>query len=300
MRVCSSCANKTKTIAMPLTPDALQAIHALLAPVIGREAWGVHLGYGAGLTIHFGADKSETRTTRSGRQWVRTRGEWDIWTVSCVWRLEDATGILAAYEDPRPLQDQALTRLNGRRLLSIDISPTSADTVFTFNDEVVVRLFSIYMDPQGDQEHWMLFGPAHYVLVLGPGTQWASKRSDVSTDPLAVSDQAIHRFETLLNDAWPCVIETFAIHRTQRGTRDHLDLHLRLRPSNPDDPRRITLQFAGVQYLDFSQVDAETGIDHLQIEAVGHRGWNEITYAVYNPGQHILTFYCASFEAALA
>lgn len=285
---------------MPLTPDTLHAIHALLAPIIGRRAWGVHLGYGACLTIHFGADESETRTTRSGRQWVRTRGEWDIWTVSCAWRLEDDSGVLAAYEDPRPLQDQALTRPNGRRLLSIDISPASADTVFTFDDGVVVRLFSLYMDPQGDQEHWMLFGPADHVLVLGPGTEWASKQNTGSIDPLTVSDHAIQRFTTLLDDVWPCVIETFALHRTRSGARDHLHLHLRLRPSNPDDPRRIALQFAGVRYLEVTQVDADTGIDHLLIEAVGQRGWEGISYAVRNPGQHILTFYCASFEAALA
>ena len=81
---------------MAFTRDDLQAIHEQLAPIIGREAWGVEMGYGARLTIHFGAGTTETRTLRSGRQWSRTRGEWDVWTVSCVWRLEDETGVLAA------------------------------------------------------------------------------------------------------------------------------------------------------------------------------------------------------------
>lgn len=96
------------------------------------------------------------------------------------------------------------------------------------------------------------------------------------------------------------MIDAFTVQRTQMDAHDVLDLHMRLRPRNSDDPRRITLLFSGVQYLDFSQVGVEAGIDHLHIEAVTHRGWEGITYAVHNPGQHILTFYCASFEVTLA
>jgi len=176
---------------MPFAPEDIQAIHELLAPIIGREAWGVHVGYGAQLTIHFGAGRTETRTIRSGKQWSSTHGEWDVWTDSCVWRLEDATSVLAAYEDPRPLMDSAFARLNGRRLLSIDVSPTSADTVFTFDDGILLRLFSIYMDPDGDQAHWMLFAPAHQVLVIGPSTRWSYERSDKRSDPSVKSDAVI-------------------------------------------------------------------------------------------------------------
>ncbi len=74
---------------MPLTPQDLHAIQAAVAPVIGREAWGVHLGYGGRLTLCFGQDRSATRTLRSGQQWVETRGEWILWTDSVMWRLED-------------------------------------------------------------------------------------------------------------------------------------------------------------------------------------------------------------------
>ena len=176
---------------MRFAPEDIQAIHELLAPIIGREAWGVHVGYGAQLTIHFGAGRTETRTTRSGKQWSSTHGEWDVWTDSCVWRLEDATSVLAAYEDPRLLMDSAFARLNGRRLLSIDVSPTSADTVFTFDDGILLRLFSIYMDPDGDHAHWMLFAPAHQVLVIGPSTRWSYERSDKRSDPSVKSDAVI-------------------------------------------------------------------------------------------------------------
>jgi len=103
----------------------------------------------------------------------------------------------------------------------------------------------------------------------------------------------------VLATAWPCEIDTFSINRTHRNTQDRLDLHLRLRPRN-DDSRRITLLFSDVQHLDFSQMGAETGLERLLIEAVGHRGWDGITYHVHNPGQHILTFYCASFEVTVA
>lgn len=285
---------------MPFTPEDLQAIQVTLAPVIGHEAWGVHAGYGARLTINFGEGTTENRRTRCGRPWSFTRGAWYIWTVSSVWRLEDANGVLAAYEDPRPIMDPAVARLAGRRLLSVDICPISADTVFSFDGGLVLRLFSVHMDPEGDHEHWMLFGPEHTLLVIGPSTRWANTRSDEAGGPVAKSEAAIKRFETLCDHAWPCEIDTFEIQRTRVDERDRLDLQMRLHPRNSDDQRQITLVFRGVQYLDFSQAGVETGIDHLSIEAVSDRGWDDINYDVHNPGQHILTFCCAWFDVSAA
>ena len=111
---------------MPLTPQDLHAIQAAVAPVIGREAWGVHLGYGGRLTLCFGQDRSATRTLRSGQQWVETREEWILWTDSVMWRLEDTHGVLTAWEDPRPIMAAAIAQLNGRRLRSVEIAPLSA------------------------------------------------------------------------------------------------------------------------------------------------------------------------------
>jgi hypothetical protein len=82
---------------MPLTQDDIQAIQDALASVIGREAWGVHIGYGATIGVNFGPAQTEIY-----RRWSRTRGEWILWTDSSVWLIEDDKGVLAAYEDPDP------------------------------------------------------------------------------------------------------------------------------------------------------------------------------------------------------
>lgn len=285
--------------AVPLTQADMQAIQDVIAPVIGREAWEVHAGYGARLTINFGEGTTEHRTTRSGRHWSFTQGEWHIWTTSSVWRLENASGVLAAYEDPAPIRDQALARLNGCRLLSVEISPISADTVFIFTGGLVLRLFSVYMDPAGDNEHWMLFTPANKVLVIGPSARWAYTNSNESALSAFKADAAIQRFETLCNSAWPCEIEAFEIQRTHIDEKDRLNLRMRLHPSNRDDQRRITLVFQDVRHLEFSQAGVETGIDYLLIRAASDRGWDAINYDVHNPGQHILTFYCASFDVSV-
>jgi hypothetical protein len=145
----------------------------------------------------------------------------------------------------------------------------------------------------------MLFGPEHTLLVIGPSTRWSNTCSDQPQRRVAKPEVAIKRFETLCDHAWPCEIDTFEIQRTHVDERDRLDLQMRLHPRSSDDQRQITLMFRGVQYLDFSQAGVETGINHLSIEAVDDRGWDDINYYVRNPGQHILTFYCASFDVSV-
>ena len=284
---------------MPLTRDDIDAIQALLAPVVGREAWGVHAGYGARLTVNFGTGTTKIRTTRSGRVWSTTRGEWQLWTAFDVWRLEDETGVLAAYEDPRPVMDPAVERLNGHRLLSVEVSPRTLDTTFTFDGGLILRLFPVYMDPESDYEHWMLFAPSDNLLVLGPGLQWSHTKSNSSPSAVATRDDAIARFEALCEGAWPCVIDAFELRRAASGDTYQADLTLRLRPQDPDDRRRITLLFHGVAHLEFAQSYERSegaGLDYLSISSVRNRGWDGIAYDVHDPGQHYLTFYCASFD----
>jgi len=178
-----------------------------------------------------------------------TRGEWILWTDSSMWRLEGTNGVLTAWEDPRPIMAAAIAQLNGRRLRSVEIAPLSADTTCTFEGGLVLRLFSTYMDPEGDDAHWMLFVPQDRVLVLGPSTRWAvTDRTHVWGRGLK-RDTAIIRFETQCADAWPCTIATFTLQTAQNGGVDRLDLRLELLPSNHDDRRLITLGFQGVQHL---------------------------------------------------
>jgi len=73
-------------------------------------------------------------------------------------------------------------------------------------------------------------------------------------------------------------------------------MHMRLRPADQEDQRRITLSFHGIQYLNLARNDADAGLDRLVIYNVADRQWDGITYDVHNPGQNRVTFYRASFD----
>ncbi|WP_243147461.1 hypothetical protein [Scytonema sp. UIC 10036] len=59
-------------------------------------------------------------------------------------------------------------------LQSIDILPPAWDTIFKFENDVILRLFSVYSE---DYEHWMLYTPDGNVLTVGPGASWSYESS---------------------------------------------------------------------------------------------------------------------------
>lgn len=64
--------------------------------------------------------------------------------------------------------------LEGLALQSIEIQAPIWDTVFTFENEIILKLFSIYSE---EYEHWMLFVPDGNVLTLGLGSDWSYESS---------------------------------------------------------------------------------------------------------------------------
>ncbi|BAZ14456.1 hypothetical protein NIES4071_63000 [Calothrix sp. NIES-4071] len=142
----------------------IDEVKSRISLLLGQKAWGVSLGVGSFLTLEFGQPLSNT----NGHQHVH--GEWHLWIYNCVWRLEEAGKVLAASEDERNKIESAIVRLEGLSLQSIDLQPPIWDTVFTFENQVILRLFSIYSE---DYEHWMLYTPDGNVLSLGPGSNWS-------------------------------------------------------------------------------------------------------------------------------
>lgn len=136
-------------------------IRALIAPLLGRVAWDVALGYSTFITLEFG----EPREVDG-----HTHGAWHIWVYGADWRLEEHDRILAGSSDDREKQAAAVKRLEGLALQAIDVLPPALDTVLTFDDGVTLRLFATY---SADMDHWMLFMPNGHVLTLGPGTSWS-------------------------------------------------------------------------------------------------------------------------------
>ncbi|HEX6293045.1 MAG TPA: hypothetical protein VFZ66_27935 [Herpetosiphonaceae bacterium] len=153
----------TKGFTMAVTDKDVQRIQNTLAPLIGQPAWGVSLGIGSFITLEFGAPTG-------GGASKHIHGEWHLWIYYCAWRLEQGDQVLAGSEDPRPKMESAVRQLEGLDLQAVDLVLPGLDTIFTFGNGFILRIFPVYSE---EHDHWMLYTPDNNVLVLGPGTNWS-------------------------------------------------------------------------------------------------------------------------------
>lgn len=149
---------------MTTTANDLQEIQKIIAPLLGEKAWGVALGVGSFVTMEFG------QPVPPQKPGDKQHGEWHLWIYCCAWRLEAENAVLAASEDDRTKLETVLKRLENLELLAIDLSLPGLDTLVTFDQEVVLRLFPIFSE---EFEHWLLYTPDGRVLTIGPGMNWS-------------------------------------------------------------------------------------------------------------------------------
>ncbi|MBG1265343.1 hypothetical protein [Nostoc sp. WHI] len=143
---------------------SIQEVQLKVNPLLGQKTWGVSLGFGSFLTLEFG------QPLPPSNEHQKIHGEWHLWLYNCVWRLEEEDRILAASGDERDQLETAIHRLDNLTLQSIDLLPPAWDAVFTFEHQVVLRLFAIYSQ---DYDHWFLYAPDGNVLSVGPGSCWS-------------------------------------------------------------------------------------------------------------------------------
>jgi hypothetical protein len=142
------------------------------SPLIGQKPWNASLGYGHFITIEFGnkiPHKSQSKSSfpRKPRT-LKEHGEWHLWIYMCAWRLEQKGSVLAASGDNTDRMEQAIKVLEGMAIESIEIKPVLLDTFFYFENDLLLRTFSVYSDELDECNHWMLFDPHGNVLVAGP------------------------------------------------------------------------------------------------------------------------------------
>ena len=149
---------------MTVTETDIGKIQAMIGPILGQKAWNVSLGHGSFITMEFGVSLLSDEIDR------QPRGEWHLWVYCCAWRLEEGNNVLASSEDSRLELELAVKRMAGLALRSIKIFRPAWDSIFTFEEQVVLRLFSIYSK---ECEHWMLFMPNGNDIIIGSGTKWS-------------------------------------------------------------------------------------------------------------------------------
>jgi hypothetical protein len=153
---------------MVIAKTDIQEIQAKISSILGKKAWGVSLGVGSFITLEFG------NPIKSDEENQRTHGEWHLWVYCCEWRLEKGLEVLAGSEDERTKIENAIQELEGLVLQSIDILQPAWDTIFKFENDVILRLFSVHSE---DYENWMLYTPDGNVLTVGPGASWSYESS---------------------------------------------------------------------------------------------------------------------------
>ncbi len=92
-----------------------------------------------------------------------------------AWRIENATTVFVASEDPREQLEKAVPCLDGKVVSRISVERPSLSTTCEFADGTVLRTFSVF---SAEYEHWMLNLPDGTVLTAGPGTVWSFGRED--------------------------------------------------------------------------------------------------------------------------
>ncbi len=130
------------------------------APLIGQKAQGCWLGYGSVLFLEFG----EPQPITDGRQ-RHPSGESTLWCDKILWRIEQGDRVLAGSEDDRSVMDSAIGQLNGRILVSGQISQSTGDSLLEFTDHLLLKTF---VPTSEEDARWSFrHGSADYV-ALGP------------------------------------------------------------------------------------------------------------------------------------
>jgi hypothetical protein len=129
------------------------------APLIGQKAQGCWLGYASVLFLEFGESQPLNDVE------AHPHGEWSLWCERMLWRIEHGDRVLAGAEDDRPMVESAIEEINGRVLVSGQISELTGDSLLEFTDRVVLRTF---VDTSEEDARWSFKHKGADYVALGP------------------------------------------------------------------------------------------------------------------------------------
>lgn len=150
--------------------ENIAEIHTKLQGVIDQKAWGVKRGVGSFITIEFGQPMPPK--SPNGKSY----GEWHLWVYGGEWRLEKGDHVVVASEDDQTKIEAEIQCIEGCALQAFEVVTPALDAVLTFEQEIVLRIFSIYSEETEDRgmDSWMLYTPdAGNVITVQPGGKWS-------------------------------------------------------------------------------------------------------------------------------
>jgi hypothetical protein len=156
--------------------------------LFGQPCWGIDHSRWLNLWINFGKPslrvrepyktKSKSNFIResASRRGVYIQGQWQLNVFYCFWQLRNNDQLLATGSSSRPRIDRAISKLDGQKLISVQISQKTGATRFKFDLGCVLNCRPIGDD--GEADLWTLYKPNGYtVSVQGNGTFCHQPRS---------------------------------------------------------------------------------------------------------------------------
>ena len=145
------------------------------SPVVGQPVTQIWEGYATRLFISFG-QLTPSDYTRRDRSPGRPHGTFELTNMSNLsgWKVILNGRELASWESPERRRERALRRLEGKRLLSLEIEAVSHATVLRFSKGLII----VTKNLAGSREqtpHWSLRISNHNwppVVLMGTGCRW--------------------------------------------------------------------------------------------------------------------------------
>ncbi len=144
--------------------DNRKLIYDLFGRIIPQKVSSVELGYGTFILIGFGKNIT-IEIPRSNEVKKIFRPEWHFWTDMCKWELKMENEILVSSEDDKKRIQKALTKLENKKLMRIELLNDAYDMNLMFENEIILHLISD--NSEEDNEQWELFTPEKRVLIAG-------------------------------------------------------------------------------------------------------------------------------------
>jgi len=158
----------------------MRSIESIIKPLLGMVSWGVQWDPQLNMEISFGepvmtirephASKSASKRIReaASRRVVTVKGKWWLWIFCAHWDLHIDAGCQATGASSYKRKSMAMRRLDGQRLVSMQVDKNTGATTFSFDLGATLRLRRFAED---DSDIWTLYFPGRMVLgVRGDGT----------------------------------------------------------------------------------------------------------------------------------
>jgi hypothetical protein len=156
---------------MALFEKDIAEIQLKIQGVLGKRAWGVaRSDIATFVTLEFGPPQPPKRPHG------KSHGEWHLWIYGGAWRVEKEGRVVVASDDEYTTSEMQVRCLEGRVLQSFEIMTPALDAVLTFEQEIILRIFSTYSEETEEtgMDTWKLYTPDKgKVIQIHAGGTWS-------------------------------------------------------------------------------------------------------------------------------